>query len=121
MYSIIYNLQLGMTKQYQYMYLKHTDKFDLKFSSEQWMGGAVRLSYKYRTKQKTCTTGGQMILLDENATKVSYTCKHNMVCSYTLSILICYFNKTNYLRNPHFLEKKTINSNDFHETHDLYH
>lgn len=99
----------------------NTDKFDLKFSSEQWVGGVVRLSYKYRTKQKTCTTGGQMILLDENATKVSYTCKHNMVCSYTLSILICYFNKTNYLRNPHFLEKKTINSNDFHETHDLYH
>lgn len=59
-----------MTKKYQY--LKHTDKFDLKFSIEQWMGGAVRLSYIYRTKQKTCTTGGQMILLDENATKVSY-------------------------------------------------
>lgn len=63
-----------MTKQYRYMYLKHTDKFDPKFSSEQWVGGVVRLSYKYRTKQKTCTTGGQMILLDENATKVSYTC-----------------------------------------------
>lgn len=93
-----------MTKQYQY--LKHTDKFDLKFSFEQWVGGAVRLSYIYRTKQKTCTTGGQMILLDENATKVSYTSKHNVVCSYTLSILICYFNETNYLRNPHFLEKK---------------
>lgn len=59
-----------MTKKYQY--LKHTDKFDLKFSIEQWMGGAVRLSYIYRTRQKTCTTGGQMILLDENATKVSY-------------------------------------------------
>lgn len=61
-----------MTKKYKY--LKHTDKFDLKFSIEQWMGGAVRLSYihVYRTKQKTCTTGGQMILLDENATKVSY-------------------------------------------------
>lgn len=36
-----------------YQYLKHTDKFDLKFSIEQWMGGAVRLSYIYRTKQKT--------------------------------------------------------------------
>lgn len=55
-----------------YQYLKHTDKFDLKVSIEQWMGGAVRLSYIYRTKQKTLTTGGQMILLDENATKVSY-------------------------------------------------
>lgn len=36
-----------------YQYLKHTDKFDLKVSIEQWMGGAVRLSYIYRTKQKT--------------------------------------------------------------------
>lgn len=50
-----------------------------------------------------------------------YTSKHNVECSYTLSILICYFNKTNYLKNPHFLKKKTINSNDFHETHDQYH
>lgn len=67
---LLFTTLKSMTKKYQY--LKHTDKFDLKFSIEQWMGGAVRLSYIYRTKQKTCTTGGQMILLDENATKVSY-------------------------------------------------
>lgn len=39
-----------MTKKYQY--LKHTDKFDLKFSIEQWMGGAVRLSYIYTGQNK---------------------------------------------------------------------
>lgn len=52
MYSIIYKLQLGMTKQYQYMYLKHTDKFDPKFSSEQWVGGVVRLSYTGQNKKR---------------------------------------------------------------------
>lgn len=59
-----------------------------------------------------------MILLDENVTKVLYISKYNMVCSYIFFILICYFNKINYLKNFYFFKKKIINFNDFYEIYD---